>query len=143
MERRSYLPDLKELQIQDQDIKPSIDDILSEYKDLINGVNENIIYFNKSKSGELETINQKIIQYVSQHFTSVEYVMNISFDSYYTFLSSYDNYHYYTFVVQLKLNNSNFPRFVEVFYNPTTEKINSDFIWDNENEEFKRPRRDN
>lgn len=143
IEKRSYLPDIKELGIQDQQIKPSIDDILVEYKDLINGVNQNIIYFNKSKSNELQTINNKIIQFVSQNFTSAEYVMNISFDSYYTFLSSYDTYHYYTFVVQLKLIDSKFPGFVEVFYNPTTGKINSDFIWDNENQEFKRPRRDN
>lgn len=143
IEKRSYLPDIKELEIQDQQIKPSIDDILVEYKDLINGVNQNIIYFNKSKSNELQTINNKIIQFVSQNFTSAEYVMNISFDSYYTFLSSYDTYHYYTFVVQLKLIDSKFPGFVEVFYNPTTGKINSDFIWDNENQEFKRPRRDN
>lgn len=139
MERRSYLPDLKELKIQDQSTKPDINDILVEYKDLMNGVNDNIIYFNKSKSEELETINKKIIQFVSQNFTTAEYVMNISFDSYYTFLSSYDNYHYYTFVVQLKLNDSNFPRFIEVFYNPTTGIVNSDYVWNNENKEFIRP----
>ena len=48
-----------------------------------------------------------------------------------TFIGPYDRYHYYTFIVQLKLENYKFPFFMEVFYNPKTKKVSSDFEWDN------------
>ena len=102
-ERRSYLPSLSNLKIENQSEKPSAEDILNEYKQLLNGINDNFIYFNKAKQDDLSKINSLISEYLKKNYSNVEFVMNIVFDSYHTFISAYDKYHYYTFVVQVKL----------------------------------------
>lgn len=139
VERRTYLPNLSELKIENQDLKPNIEDLLFEYRALLQGVNENFIYFNKAKENELKTINDQVSDFILQNYGNVDFVMNIVFDSYHTFISAYDTYHYYTFIVQVKLNGSSIPNFIEVFYNPTSESVNSDFLWSNDRETFYRP----
>ena len=141
-ERRSYLPSLSNLKIENQSEKPSAEDILNEYKQLLNGINENFIYFNKAKQDDLSKINSLISEYLKKNYSNVEFVMNIVFDSYHTFISAYDKYHYYTFVVQVKLAGKSIPYFIEVFYNPKSEVVNSDFLWSNERDTFYRPVQD-
>ncbi len=140
IERLSYLPDLKKLEIENQELRPSIDEIIDEYRDLLKGVNNGIIYFNESKENELKQINRSISDYVLKNYQNIEFIMNISFDSYYTFVGSYDRFHYYTFIIQVKLMNFKFPFFIEIFYNPKTKKVNSDFIWDSNKQDYIRPR---
>ena len=103
MERRSYLPNLSELNIENQDSKPVIDDLLLEYRALLGGVNDNFIYFNQAKEDELNSINDRVSNLILQQYPNVDLIMNIVFDSYHTFVSAYDVYHYYTFIVQVKL----------------------------------------
>ena len=79
---------------------------------------------------------------MKKNYSNVEFVMNIVFDSYHTFISAYDKYHYYTFVVQVKLAGKSIPYFIEVFYNPKSEVVNSDFLWSNERDTFYRPVQD-
>jgi len=141
-ERRSYLPSLSNLKIENQSEKPSAEDILNEYKQLLNGINDNFIYFNKAKQDDLSKINSLISEYLKKNYSDVEFVMNIVFDSYHTFISAYDKYHYYTFVVQVKLAGKSIPYFIEVFYNPKSEVVNSDFLWSNERDTFYRPVQD-
>ena len=141
-ERRSYLPSLSNLKIENQSEKPSAEDILYEYKQLLNGINDNFIYFNKAKQDDLSKINSLISEYLKKNYSNVEFVMNIVFDSYHTFISAYDKYHYYTFVVQVKLAGKSIPYFIEVFYNPKSEVVNSDFLWSNERDTFYRPLQD-
>jgi len=142
-ERLRYLPDLKDLLIQDQKERPSIDEILNEYKDIIKGIRNNLIYFNQSKQYDLKSINKSISDFVLGNYSNIDFIMNISFDSYYTFIGSYDKYHYYTFIVQMKLENYKFPFFIEVFYNAKTKRVNSDFEWDNNKKDFYRPIKSN
>lgn len=139
VERLSYLPDLKKLLIKNQDSKPSIDEIIAEYKDLLNGIENNIIYFNDSKKEEFKQIIELISVYVLKNYQNVEFIMNVSFDSYHTFIGSYDRFNYYTFIVQVKLQSYKFPFFIEIFYNPKTKNANSDFVWDNNKKIFFRP----
>jgi hypothetical protein len=139
MERRSYLPNLSNLKIENQSVKPQIEDILKEYRALLGGVNDNFIYFNEAKETELNNINEQIATYVLQQYTNVDFIMNVVFDSYHTFVSAYDTYHFYTFIVQVKLKGSSLPNFIEVFYNPSTNLVNSDFLWSNDREVFYRP----
>ena len=141
-ERRSYLPSLSNLKIENQSEKPSAEDILNEYKQLLNGINDNFIYFNKAKQDDLSKINSLISEYLKNNYSNVEFVMNIVFDSYHTFISAYDKYHYYTFVVQVKLAGKSIPYFIEVFYNPKSEVVNSDFMWSNDRDTFYRPVQD-
>ena len=142
IERRSYLPSLSNLKIENQSEKPSAEDILNEYKQLLNGINDNFIYFNKAKQDDLSKINSLISEYLKNNYSNVEFVMNIVFDSYHTFISAYDKYHYYTFVVQVKLAGKSIPYFIGVFYNPKSEVVNSDFLWSNERDTFYRPVQD-
>jgi len=142
-ERLRYLPDLKDLLIQDQKERPSIDEILNEYKDIIKGIRNNLIYFNQSKQYDLKSINKSISDFVLGNYSNIDFIMNISFDSYYTFIGSYDKYHYYTFIVQMKLENYKFPFFIEVFYNAKTKRVNSDFELDNNKKDFYRPIKSN
>ena len=142
IERRSYLPSLSNLKIENQSEKPSAEDILYEYKQLLNGINDNFIYFNKAKQDDLSKINSLISEYLKNNYSNVEFVMNIVFDSYHTFISAYDKYHYYTFVVQVKLAGKSIPYFIEVFYNPKSEVVNSDFMWSNDRDTFYRPVQD-
>ena len=142
-ERLTYLPNLEELSIQDQKEKPSVDEILNEYNDIRKGIRNNLIYFNQSKQYELKSIYKSISDFVLGNYSNIDFIMNISFESYYTFLGAYDMYHYYTFIVQLKLENYKFPFFLEVFYNPKTKRANSDFKWDNNNKDFYRPIKSN
>ncbi|MDG2502965.1 MAG: hypothetical protein P8M69_00760 [Flavobacteriaceae bacterium] len=139
MERRSYLPNFSELNIENQDSKPVIDDLLLEYRALLRGVNDNFIYFNKAKEDELNSINDRVSNLILQQYPNVDFAMNIVFDSYHTFVSAYDIYHYYTFIVQVKLKGNSLPNFIEVFFNPTTGIVNSDFLWSNDRETFYRP----
>lgn len=139
VERLSYLPDLKKLLIKNQDSKPSIDEIIAEYKDLLNGIENNIIYFNDSKKEDFKQIIELISVYVLKNYQNVEFIMNVSFDSYHTFIGSYDRFNYYTFIVQVKLQSYKFPFFIEIFYNPKTKNANSDFVWDNNKKIFFRP----
>lgn len=139
VERLSYLPDLKKLLIKNQDSIPSIDEIIAEYKDLLNGIEDNIIYFNDSKKEEFKQIIELISVYVLKNYQNVEFIMNVSFDSYFTFIGSYDRFNYYTFIVQVKLQSYKFPFFIEIFYNPKTKNANSDFVWDNNKKIFFRP----
>lgn len=139
VERLSYLPDLKKLLIKNQDSIPSIDEIIAEYKDLLNGIENNIIYFNDSKKEEFKQIIELISVYVLKNYQNVEFIMNVSFDSYHTFIGSYDRFNYYTFIVQVKLQSYKFPFFIEIFYNPKTKNANSDFVWDNNKKIFFRP----
>ena len=141
--RLRYLPDLKDLLIQDQKERPSINEILNEYKDIIKGIRNNLIYFNQSKQYDLKSINKSISDFVLGNYSNIDFIMNISFDSYYTFIGSYDKYHYYTFIVQMKLENYKFPFFIEVFYNAKTKRVNSDFEWDNNKKDFYRPIKSN
>ena len=139
MERRSYLPNLSELNIENQDSKPVIDDLLLEYRALLRGVNDNFIYFNQAKEDELNSINDRVSNLILQQYPNVDLIMNIVFDSYHTFVSAYDVYHYYTFIVQVKLKGNSLPNFIEVFFNPTTGIVSSDFLWSNDRETFYRP----
>lgn len=139
LERRSYLPNLSDLKIENQTEKATIEDILVEYKQLLGGINDNFIYFNKAKENQLNSINSKISEFVLSKYSNVEFIMNIVFDSYHTFVSAYDKYHYYTFITQLKLKGKSVPYFIEIFYNPTNEIANSDFLWSPDRNTFLRP----
>ena len=86
MERRSYLPNLSELNIENQDSKPVIDDLLLEYRALLGGVNDNFIYFNQAKEDELNSINDRVSNLILQQYPNVDFAMNIVFDSYHTLL---------------------------------------------------------
>ncbi len=81
-------------------------------------------------------INKKIKFFVEEKYSNVEFTRNIIWDSYETFLSPYDSYHYHTFFVQVKAVDIDRLKYLEVIYNPETLKVTSNFEWNEEEEEF-------
>ena len=138
IERRSFLPDLEKLEIKNLPKKTTVDNIIREYKELVLGENKSQIPNYAINSPEHYKIYDIIVDYVKNNFGNVALVMNLSWDSYNTFLSNYDIYHYHTYVVQVRLKDSPGYRFIEVFYNPFNNTAISDFTWNNQNKSFER-----
>ena len=138
IERRSFLPNLEKLEIKNLPKKTSVDNIIREYKELVLGENKSQIPNYAINSPEHYKIYDIIVDYVKNNFSNVALVMNLSWDSYNTFLSNYDIYHYHTYIVQVRLKDSPGYGFIEVFYNPFNITAISDFAWNNQNRSFER-----
>ena len=138
VERRSFLSNLEELGIKNAPEKTNIEKIIFDYKELVNGERKNQIPGFSITGPDNYEIYDKIVAYVKRDFNNVSFVMNIAWDSYSTFLSNYDIYNYHTYVVQVRLRDSDSFRFIEVLYNPFKKEAISDFIWNKENGFFER-----
>lgn len=142
IEEQKLLPDLKELEISNQDQKPNLADFIEEHQGFISEIqrldlNENeIVPLNVSK------INKLIRSFNDSNYDNVEYTRNIIWDSYTTFLSPFDKYNFHVFIAQVKVEGLDRLKYLEVFYNPVTEKITTDFEWITEDEEFFRVAQD-
>ena len=133
-----YNPDLQSLKIDNQDQKAKINDMIVEHKSFLAGMSNNTVYYNKSKETELKEIYKKITSFSKNQYSNIDFLMNISWDSYNTFVSAYDTYHYHTFVVQVKVKNINRNKFLEVYYNPVYDRVTSDFIWNGASQQYSR-----
>ena len=120
------------------DQKAKIDDMIVEHKSFLSGMSNNTVYYNKSKEEDLKMIYEKITSFSQSQYGNIDFLMNISWDSYNTFVSAYDTYHYHTFVVQVKVKNMNRNKFLEVYYNPVYDRVTSDFIWDDTSKQYSR-----
>ena len=138
VERRSFLSNLEELGIKNAPEKTNIEKIIFDYKGLVNGERKNQIPGFIITGPDNYEIYDTIVAYVKRDFNNVSFVMNIAWDSYSTFLSNYDIYNYHTYVVQVRLRESDSSRFIEVLYNPFKKEAISDFIWNKENGFFER-----
>lgn len=138
VERRSFLSNLEELGIKNAPEKTNIEKIIFDYKELVNGERKNQIPGFTITGPDNYEIYDKIVAYVKKDFNNVSFVMNIAWDSYSTFLSNYDIYNYHTYVVQVRLRDSDSSRFIEVLYNPFKKEAISDFIWNKEKGFFER-----
>ena len=113
-----------------QDKKITIPDLKAQF-DLLN----------ENEAGEIDPINDKEINkkvkfFIEEKFLNVEYTRNIIWDSYETFLSPFDRYHYHTYIVQVKVEEVDRLKYIEVKYNPNTDKIESNFEWNEDIEDF-------
>ena len=118
------------LSLNAQDKKITIPDLKAQF-DLLN----------ENEAGEIDPINDKEINkkvkfFIEEKFLNVEYTRNIIWDSYETFLSPFDRYHYHTYIVQVKVEEVDRLKYIEVKYNPNTDKIESNFEWNEEIEDF-------
>ena len=113
-----------------QDKKITIPDLKAQF-DLLN----------ENEAGEIDPINDKEINkkvkfFIEEKFLNVEYTRNIIWDSYETFLSPFDRYHYHTYIVQVKVEEVVRLKYIEVKYNPNTDKIESNYEWNEDIEDF-------
>jgi hypothetical protein len=84
----------------------------------------------------VKEINKSIRAFVKSSYSNVEYTRNIIWDSYTSFISPFDKFHHHNFVAQVKVKDVKRLKYLEVFYNPKTEKVTSDFVWIESDEEF-------
>lgn len=131
-------PDLISLGIANQAVTPGLNDIVSEHE----GFLQMIQLKNQGRNGlvplDVETINEKIKTHVGQKYNNVEYTRNIIWNSYSTFMSPYSKHHFHSFIAQVKVKGVRIIKYLELFYNPVTEKVTSDFVWVEDEEEFLR-----
>ena len=84
----------------------------------------------------VKEINKAIRAFVGSNFANVEYTRNIIWDSYTSFISPFDKFHHHNFIAQVKVKDVKRLKYLEVFYNPLNEKVSSDFVWIETDEEF-------
>jgi hypothetical protein len=143
IENQKLLPNLKALEISNQEKIASLSDFIDEHQGFIDerdrlGLTENeIIPINVAK------INKLIRAFNESNYSNVEFTRNVIWDSYTTFLSPFDKYNFHVFIAQVKVENIKRLKYLEVFYNPATEKVTTDFKWIAEDEEFFRVVEDN
>ena len=136
VEEQKLLPNLKELEISNHDKKPSLNDFLSEHQGFIDERERLNLSENEIVPINVAKINKLIRSFNDSNYSNVEYTRNIIWDSYTTFLSPFDKYNFHVFIAQVKVEGINRLKYLEVFYNPATEKITTDFEWIESDEEF-------
>ena len=136
VEEQKLLPNLKELEISNHDKKPSLNDFLSEHQGFIDERDRLNLSENEIVPINVAKINKLIRSFNDSNYSNVEYTRNIIWDSYTTFLSPFDKYNFHVFIAQVKVEGKNRLKYLEVFYNPATEKITTDFEWIESDEEF-------
>jgi len=113
-----------------QDKKVVIEDFIKQHEGFEENADGEIIPIN------IKEINKKIRFFIDEKFPNVEYTRNIIWDSYETFISPFDKFHFHTFICQTKVIDIERLKYLEVKYNPLDGKVNSDFVWYEEQEEF-------
>ena len=136
VEEQKLLPNLKELEISNHDKKPSLNDFLNEHQGFIDERDRLNLSENEIVPINVAKINKLIRSFNDTNYSNVEYTRNIIWDSYTTFLSPFDKYNFHVFIAQVKVEGLNRLKYLEVFYNPATEKITTDFEWIESDEEF-------
>lgn len=129
-------PNLKTLEISNQDQKPNIENFNDEHQGFLNEIKRLDLNENEIVPLNLGRVNKLVRTYIQANYTNVEFTRNIIWDSYSTFLSPFDKYNFHVYIAQVKVKNIDRLKYLEVFYNPVTEKITGDFEWIEEDEEF-------
>ena len=112
------------------DKKVSLEDFVKEHQGFV-----------ENDAGEIDPINvkeiNKIVKFlVEEKFTAPEHTRNIIWDSYETYVSPFSRWHKHTFIVQVKMENVERYKYVEVTYNPLTQKADTEYSWVQDKEDF-------
>jgi hypothetical protein len=140
-EKKDNSADLIELGISNQEQKPGLDDFVSEHQGFLDIMEQKNLKDSEIVPINVKEINKAIRAFVKSNFNNVEYTRNIIWDSYTSFISPFDKFHHHNFVAQVKVKDVKRLKYLEVFYNPKTEKVTSDFVWIESDEEFFRPKK--
>ncbi|MBT3443477.1 MAG: hypothetical protein HN443_00370, partial [Flavobacteriaceae bacterium] len=135
-EKENNAPDLKELGISIQEQKSSLEDFTTEHQGFLDVIERKNLKDSEIVPINVKEINKSIRAFVGSNFANVEYTRNIIWDSYTSFISPFDKFHYHNFIAQVKVKDIKRLKYLEVFYNPLNEKVSSDFVWIETDEEF-------
>ena len=141
-EREEAKPDLLKLDISNASSPPSLIDFIDTHA----GFSKLKAKKNQGQNDfvplDVKKINGMVGQYVSSAYPNVEYTRNIIWKSYETYVSPYSRHHFHVFIAQVKVAGFRRVKYLQVFYNPLTNVINGDFQWNDDQEKFKRPKRE-
>ena len=128
-ENKKKSTNLKKLEISNQEIIPDIEDFIAQHQGFIDererlGLSEKeIVPVNLSK------INELVRSFNKSNFSNIEYTRNVIWNSYNTFVGPFDRYHMHSFIAQVKVTGIERLKYLEVYFNPVSEKITTDFKW--------------
>lgn len=135
-EKKINAADLIELGISNQEQKPGLRDFVSEHQGFLDVMERKNLKESEIVPINVMEINKAIRAFVKSTFGNVEYTRNIIWDSYTSFISPFDKFHHHNFIAQVKVKDVKRLKYLEVFYNPKTQKVTSDFVWIESDEEF-------
>ena len=135
-EKKDNAADLIELGISNQEQKPGLENFVSEHQGFLDVMERKNLKDSEIVPVNVKEINKSIRAFVKSTYSNVEYTRNIIWDSYTSFISPFDKFHHHNFVAQVKVKDVKRLKYLEVFYNPKTEKVTSDFVWIESDEEF-------
>ena len=135
-EKKSNAADLIELGISNQEQKPGLGDFVSEHQGFLDVMERKNLKESEIVPINVIEINKAVRAFVKSTFGNVEYTRNIIWDSYSTFISPFDKFHHHNFIAQVKVKDVKRLKYLDVFYNPKTQKVTSDFVWIESDEEF-------
>ena len=112
------------------DDKVALSDFVKEHENFV-----------ENDAGEIDPINvkeiNKIVKFlVEEKFTNLEHTRNIIWDSYETYVSPFSRWHKHTFIVQVKMENVERYKYVEVTYDPKSKEADTEYSWVEEKEDF-------
>ncbi|MGB2244860.1 MAG: hypothetical protein ACPIA1_04735 [Flavobacteriaceae bacterium] len=129
-------PNLVALEIANQANKPQLNDFITSHEGFIRLMEEK----NRGQSNyvplDINVINEKIKSFIGQTFGNVDYTRNVTWKTYETFISPYSLHHYHTFLVQVMVSGMPMVKYLDVYLNPKTDKISTDFKWDDRKKKF-------
>lgn len=135
-EKKDNQPDLIELTISNQEQKPALGDFVTEHQGFLDVMERKNLKESEIVPINVKEINGSIRAFVKSTYINVEYTRNIIWDSYTSFISPFDKFHHHNFIAQVKVKNVKRLKYLEVFYNPKSQKVTSDFVWIESDEEF-------
>ena len=112
------------------DDKVALSDFVKEHENFV-----------ENDAGEIDPINvkeiNKIVKFlVEEKFTNLDHKRNIIWDSYETYVSPFSRWHKHTFIVQVKMENVERYKYVEVTYDPKSKEADTEYSWVEEKEDF-------
>ena len=112
------------------DDKVALSDFVKEHENFV-----------ENDAGEIDPINvkeiNKIVKFlVEEKFTNLEHTRNIIWDSYETYVSPFSRWHKHTLIVQVKMENVERYKYVEVTYDPKSKEADTEYSWVEEKEDF-------
>ena len=140
-EKKDNAADLNELGILNQEEKPGLQNFVSEHQGFLDVMERKNLKDSEIVPINVKEINKAIRAFVKSTFGNVEYTRNIIWDSYTSFISPFDKFHHHNFIAQVKVKDVKRLKYLEVFYNPKSEKVTSDFVWIESDEEFFRQKK--
>ncbi|MEC8402453.1 MAG: hypothetical protein VXZ22_01605 [Bacteroidota bacterium] len=140
-EKKDNAADLNELGISNQEEKPGLQNFVSEHQGFLDVMERKNLKDSEIVPINVKEINKAIRAFVKSTFGNVEYTRNIIWDSYTSFISPFDKFHHHNFIAQVKVKDVKRLKYLEVFYNPKSEKVTSDFVWIESDEEFFRQKK--